>query len=45
MIERELTEAISHYFSEFVKNKDTEIMKYAREIKKVYDKDTKAWKR
>ncbi len=42
VIERELTEAISHYFSEFVKNKDTEIMKYAREIKKVYDKDTKS---
>lgn len=42
ILERELTEEISAYFSEFVKNKDAEIMKYAREIKKVYDKDTKS---
>lgn len=38
--EKELTEYISNYFSGFIKNKESEISKYAREIKKIYDADT-----
>lgn len=39
VFERELIEELQTFFSEFIKNKESEIIKYAREIKKIYDND------
>lgn len=42
VIEPELKETLEKFFSKFVKNKESEIMRYAREIKRLYDRDEQA---